>query len=105
MKAHGQLRHHFHGEYSATIAVQFESAEHADQALSKLGDGWKVGDKASNALIWFGNSEALKKCKEILVGYGADEKKIDSCAKSIDYGEPFDIDVPAGIPKEQASLF
>jgi hypothetical protein len=93
MKAKGILKHHFWGEYFATIILKFEDEISANNIL-KYNDfnQWKIG-KNPNVLVWHGNSEALDKVKIILANYGADIKKIDSVNKSIDYGEPFEIDV------------
>jgi hypothetical protein len=106
-KAFGQLKHRFHGEYSAVIALAFDSPEHALDALSVLSikvKGWSVGEKNKNALVWVGNSEQLEACTSVLVSFGAEEKKIASLAKSIDYGEPFEVSIPI-VPQEQVSLF
>ena len=101
--ASGQLRHQFFGTYSAVIGLVFDDEYSATQALPKLGSNWKLADKNKKALIWVGNSEELKSCKTVLGSFGADIKKIDSIAKSIDFGEPFSIAVEI-IPKEQLSF-
>ena len=36
VRARGRLAHHFHGEYSATIALVFDAAEDATEALRTL---------------------------------------------------------------------
>jgi hypothetical protein len=92
--AKGQLRHYFHGKYFAGIALVFAEAYAAEQALLKLGAGWHISEYQATALIWHGDSDALNACKTVLVSFGADERKIDSLAKSVDYGEPFAIAVP-----------
>lgn len=101
-KADGQLRHQFFGTYSAVIALVFQDAYQANQVLPLLGSGWKVGSKPQ-ALVWMGNGEELEGCKEVLGSFGADTDKIDSCAKSIDYGEPFTVEIEI-TPEEQMSL-
>lgn len=101
VKAKGILRHRFWGEYSAAIALEFASEEDARAALVVLKD-WAPGAKSPNVLVWTGNSEALDVCKETLTKYGADPSKIDSCAKSIDYGEWFEVTIP--VKDESASL-
>jgi hypothetical protein len=88
-KADGRLRHHFHGTYSATIILQFPSGPAAALALPKLGAGWETARNHPEALVWSGESAALESVKAILGSFGADTRKIDSCAKSLDYGEPF----------------
>lgn len=101
-KASGQLRHCFFGTYSAVIALGFENEYQANQVLPKLGAGWQVGSKPY-ALVWQGNTEELEACETILESFGADRKKIASLAKSIDYGERFEIAVEI-VPQEQMSL-
>jgi hypothetical protein len=104
-KARGQLRHRFHGEYSAVIALGFDSEADASECLPILSakvNGWEAG-KNKKALVWVGNSEELDACTHVLVSFGAEEKKIASLAKSIDYGEPFDVAIDA-CPCEQVSL-
>jgi hypothetical protein len=102
-KGQGQLRHRFHGEYSAVIAIAFESPIVADAALNQLGNTWKLSPN-SKAIVWVGNIEQLEVCKHTLGSFGADEKKIDSLAKSIDYGEPFEITISIEV-EEQIHLF
>jgi len=102
-KADGQLRHCYFGEYSAVIALGFNDEYEANESIRKLGPGWKHGQK-SNVLVWVGNTTELEGCKHVLVSFGADEKKIDSCAHSIDYGEPFSIHIEI-VSKEQMKLF
>ena len=105
-KASGRLRHRFWGDYSAVIALDFGNEENAKACLPLLGDGWKPGEKHPSALVWVGDSEALEKCKEVLGSFGADVKKIDSIAKSIDYGEPFEVSIPMPMDQsKQTSLF
>jgi hypothetical protein len=103
-KADGRLRHCFFGTYSAVIALGFADEYQAAQALPKLGKGWKLGEKSKKALIWQGSSEELDECTKVLVSFGAEEKAIASIAHSIDYGDPFSIEVEI-TPQEQASLF
>lgn len=117
MKAKGLLRHRFWGEYSAHILLEFESREDAEKAKEILNDGIEFGyffsanggrckssgwifiplrDKAKVECILSVEvaEPTLSKVIERLVKYGADKKKINSMAKSIDYGEPFTIEVP-----------
>jgi hypothetical protein len=98
------LRHRFHGEYSAVIGLEFTSEAHARDAIRYLGPGWKVGEERHNILIWSGNNDQLQEVTKVLVFFGAEEKKIASVAKSIDYGEPFQVTLDV-IPQEQQSLF
>jgi hypothetical protein len=102
-KGQGQLRHRFHGEYSAVIAIAFESPIVASAALNQLGNTWKLSPNPK-AIVWVGNREQLEVCKRMLVSFGAEESKIDSLAKSIDYGEPFEITINIEA-EEQIHLF
>lgn len=100
--ARGILAHHFWGTYSATIGLQFDSAECARDALKVLGGKWKKS-KRPEVLVWYGNSPELAECKKVLGSYGADVGKIDSLKTSIDYGENFEVDIPA-VPEKQGKL-
>lgn len=102
VKANGQLRHQFFGTYSAVIALGFDDEYQASKVLPLLGSGWKVGSKPY-ILSWHGDADELDTCKEVLGSFGADKSKIDSCAKSIDFGEKFTIEVEIA-PQEQLSL-
>ena len=90
--AKGQLQHHFWGEYSATIALQFANADLASQALPQL-PGFEVHSKVSSALIYHGTGDDLKATEALLIAKGANPKKLRSLAKSIDFGEPFTIEM------------
>jgi hypothetical protein len=92
--AKGQLHHHFHGNYSASIGLLFASDEYAALALPKLGAGWRIAANDTRVLVWHGAGDALKACEAVLVGFGADERKIGSLKFSIDRGEAFEISVP-----------
>lgn len=102
-KANGRLRHCFFGTYIAVIALGFEDEYQAEQALPHLGKGWKIGEQSKKALRWEGTTEELEACKKVLVKLGADEDAIDSLEHSIDYGDPFTIEVEI-VPQEQMSL-
>ena len=105
----GQLAHHFWGTSLCSIVVGFDSPEHAQDAMVVLNQGldtevpWKVGRDPSY-LVWGGGSKDLAKCKGILARFGADPDKVDSMAKSIDYGEPFEVTIPV-VCEEQGCLF
>lgn len=117
MKAKGLLRHRFWGEYSAHIILEFESREDAEKAKEILNNDIEFGDflsangglyessgwglipyrdkaKVECMLSVEAADPGLARIIERLVKYGADEKKITSMAKSIDYGEPFTIEIP-----------
>ncbi len=98
-RADGRLRHCFFGEYSAVIALGFDSEAQAAAALPQLGAGWKAGTKPK-ALIWRGEREALEICKARLVSFGADGDAIDSIAHSIDYGDRFSVEIEVTDPRQ-----
>ena len=117
--ASGQLMHHFHGDYWASIGLRFASYPHALDAQRALGeDHWELrcNDVACGApfLVWKGNSEALEALKAQLEPYlrprpcysfgcQGETHEIDSLAHSVDYGPPFDLDIPT-TPHEQTAL-
>lgn len=93
MKAKGLLRHRFHGTYSAVIVLGFDSPEDVVQALPLL-PGFERHPKEPRALMWAGQRDALNETKAVLGTFGADVRKIDSIARSIDHGEPFEVTFP-----------
>lgn len=103
-KANGLLAHHFWGTYCATIALEFDTSEYAQDALRVLEDVWTVHEKMNNVLVFHGQKELLSEVEKTLVKYGADSKKMTSLAKSVDYGEPFTVEIPI-VPEEQGELF
>ncbi len=108
MNAHGQLNHHFWGDYSCGIALSFASPAHAAGALELL-PGFRQPDKAPHALIATLNSAQLEAFKVKLAQWGLHidpcgrrdcphqcrDADIDSCNHSIDYGPAFTVQVPA----------
>jgi hypothetical protein len=102
--ADGILHHHFWGEYCASIGLEFESPEAAADALTVLGEPWKVGEKYPNVLVCHPDSKGVSAIKKQLAQYGADPDKIDSLKYSVDRGEPFEITIHI-VPKEQLPLF
>lgn len=104
IKAVGQLAHHFHGIYWCAIVLVFDDAASARDALGVLGEPWKVGQRNDRVLAASFDSATLDVEKQRLGRYGADERKIDSLAKSIDYGEPFEVAIDVA-PAEQCALF
>jgi len=102
--AEGRLRHRFWGEYSAVIALKFSSVEAANDALVTLKEPWHIGEKNKDVLVWTGNSDELSALKDKFTAYCNEVEKIDSCKYSVDYGEPFEVDVPV-VPREQMGLF
>lgn len=109
MKAKGQgiLKHHFWGEYCATVGLMFETEEIAAQVMPKFqvkgAEPVHLGESNKKIVVCFVNSAQLTELEDILEKMGANRKKIASCAKSIDSGEPFsfevDIDPNAGHPE------
>lgn len=106
--AHGILKHHFWGTYSATIGLSFSDKASAADALRTFGGrekGWIVSTVNPSMLVWDGVDDgALDAVCDVLESYGAEREKIASIARSIDHGEPFEVDVPI-VPAEQMSLF
>ncbi len=105
-RAEGQLRHRFWGKYSAAMVLVFDAPEMLDAALAagKFA-GWRRGEKRPDiCLVWDGDSDALEPAKDELAAHGADRSKIDSIAKSIDYGEPFAVEFEVEDPN-QMGLF
>ena len=100
VSAKGQLRHRFFGQYSAVIGLKFDCPGDAIAALPKLGAGWSRHETVDHALIWVGDSDALKACETTLERFGAEKRKIASLAKSVDYGEPFSITVEVEDPNQ-----
>lgn len=92
--AEGRLRHHFWGEYRASMVLLFDSAPMLDAALAAgKFKGWERSQKRPDTVLhWFGGSDDLESTKDELVAHGAERDKIDSIAKSIDYGEPFEVE-------------
>lgn len=110
-KAIGQARHRFWGEYSAVIALKFDSEEELKNALPQLkvevvGDylhasghrelcqGFSQVKEQTNSCVAFTAGVMLDRIVDKLVEFGADRRKILSMAKSINYGERFEINVP-----------
>ena len=112
--AKGILKHHFWGDYQATVALEFSSAEMAEAALSTLGEGWKSKGKY---VAWFGGREALDALKARFAGMDllvtcsdprcrtkCRDQAIDGVPHSIDFGPAFVVSVPLPTPPEQLSI-
>lgn len=95
----GRLRHFFHSAYSAAIVILFSCDDAAATAVRVLGAGWKRHATHSAAIAWTGDSGALRAVKITLAKYGADASKVDSLAKSVDFGEPFAVTIPVDADK------
>lgn len=106
---HGIAKHHFWGDYKATIIVAFK-AQHllSPHTVSVALPSFDVTvDEEANSVVarFFGGDKALDAAIAELVAVGATKKKILSLARSIDWGEEFTVDV-APAPKEvQQPLF
>lgn len=109
MKVQGQLKHHFWGEYSATICLRFESPEDCLKGIDILNQvptgtftnacggrsvshGWVQAIKPEGAIADMGG-EQLEKTIDLLESFGADRKLITSMRKSIDRGEVFEFEI------------
>jgi uncharacterized protein YbbC (DUF1343 family) len=105
-RADGRLQHHFWGEYRASMVLLFDSPLMLDATLATgKFKNWKRSEKKPETVIhWFGSSDELDVEVDELVTHGAKREKIASIAKSIDYGEPFEIELEAVDPR-QTSLF
>ena len=90
----GQLFHHFHGNYWASIVLVFDDQEQAAGALRVLGLPWKQSQKDARCLGCAVDSAQLEAVKRELARHGADVRAIDSLRKSVDCGEPFTVNVP-----------
>jgi hypothetical protein len=94
--AKGQLKHHFWGDYRATIVLQFATPALAREALTQFPD-WDIHSEAHPEVIsYHGGGDELKAQENLLVSLGANRKKLGSLAKSIDFGEPFTVTVKLG---------
>ena len=93
MKARGQLKHHFWGTYAASVWLTFENATDAEIARSKVFTDWKANPAHPDTIGFHGTDPALREQLNLLAAHGADLSLVESCATSIDYGEPFTVDV------------
>jgi hypothetical protein len=92
LTASGQLKHHFWGDYAASIVLQFDSPTAAQVALPHF-QGWRVHKTHADVLVFHGSDPALETALTQLEAHGANRDVVCSCAKSIDYGEHFVIEV------------
>lgn len=121
IKAKGLLRHRFWGDYQAHIILDFDSPEECKSALEPLNNniifgeyrsvnggmiqssGWRILEKEGVELKHASievNSNDLDLVVTRLVEFGADKSKITSMAKSIDYGERFEIETEVKNPNQ-----
>lgn len=118
VNAKGILRHGFFGTYVATVALGFDDAAAAADALKALGAPWQTGKKNPAILVCNVSGEELKAIKAQLAKLGrqiepcgrascGDQCKgeeIDGVPHSIDVGPAFRVSIPV-VPAEQAKLF
>ena len=95
--AHGILYHHFWGDYSAEIYLDFKTTWQAEQAAKFLGPGWIF--KNCSCGIHAKDPE-LSGIEDKLISLGADATKISSVATSIDHGEPFEVTLELEDPNQ-----
>jgi hypothetical protein len=103
VKAEGILAHHFWGTYYATVGLVFDNEFEAKCALDsgKLYKTFKQSEKKTNALVCMVKSDVLDEIKKNLATFGADVKAIDSVAHSIDFGDPFFIELDVDDPRQK----
>ena len=104
IKATGRLRHCFFGDYSARIALYFNSVFEREKAQAVLPPAFQF--VAGCALGWSGSSSELKNIKRLFKGW---RLEVTPCAReecngkvhefdgldhSIDYGPAFTICLP-----------
>lgn len=122
-KAIGILRHHFHGEYSCTIGLQFPDAESADRARVSLGEPWHVGERSPAVLLATLTSDELDAfkahhkpvttpCGRKGCRHKCRNAEIDNVNHSVDVGGQFTVEIfppvapiEAAPPVEQMGLF
>jgi len=93
VKARGQLKHHFWGTYVASVWLVFDSPLDAEVARSQVFTEWKTNPEHLDTIGFHGSDPLLTAQLDLLEAHGADRDLVESCAKSIDYGEPFTVDV------------
>ena len=104
MIARGQLQHHFWGTYAASIVLQFETEYCAGRAQQTVLTMFSPHPSESRALQYHGSGMALRTVEALLKRLGADPAKLGSVARSIDFGEPFTIDVVLSDGSTQTTL-
>lgn len=94
----GQLRHCFFGSYHAQVTIVAESEAAARQLrylLTEDGFEFTTSDKAPKAVGLALVPNQLDLFKDWLEPYLTDKRvKIDSLDHSIDFGPPFEFDLP-----------
>lgn len=120
--AQGLERFHFWGNYSVDIILVFASEEDAERALPVLNlvkhpssrcdacgtwrvpGEWKVNPNNHKILMAWIAEPDIDAVHKQLEQYGADPKKISSCSRSIDCGQPFEVTIPVALPEDPNQL-
>ena len=98
MRAHGLVKI---VDDSVVIVMEFDSGEHAEDALIALGSDWSIGTIHNRWLAWVGTFEEFQDtCMEVLMDFGASRKSMNSLSKS---GSKLSIDIPS-FPKRISLL-
>lgn len=92
MKVWGQLRHCFWGTYYATIGLFCHDADEAKEVESRLGKPWRIHPDRDDVVLYHGTGEELEVQFSKLESFGADLNKVKSLAKSVDFGERFELE-------------
>lgn len=93
MIAHGRLQHHFWGTYHASIVLVFADEQQAIQAREHAFQMFQPHPHRVSALYFQGSGTELKAAEAALKAHGANMNKVRSLARSIDFGEPFTVEV------------
>jgi len=108
MKFQGQLFHHFHGEYSASVIFLVSSESEGKQLIANLPIPFDYKEKnGKKAVVKLCTSEDVSKLEEWSDNYRCEDlcrmfdceyrpkrHSIGSCAHSIDVGPVFELDLP-----------
>ena len=101
LKAKGQARHRFWGEYSQVVVLVFADSESASLALPTLHAGfpaWAANDAVSLFAVAAGDD--VQKVEDQLVSLGARREAIGSLKYSVDFGEVFEVAIPFEDPRQ-----
>jgi hypothetical protein len=93
IRAQGQLRHRFWGEYSASVVLKFGNevdAVLAQTFLDSTGFNWESVPAGHGYRHTVVDSAGLEELEKSLSKFG-DVSKMASLERSIDYGDVFDL--------------
>lgn len=110
VKCVGRLRHHFHGDYSATVFIAPDSADDVPsiaKAFAKVYVSAVISESGKGVIINCASPE-LDHLKEVLHVWGitmspcgwkhcgkrCKAKEIDGLEHSVDVGPQFEVDIP-----------